>query len=370
LERSLGNDAREPAKSVEGNRRPIAVWAQPEDRLSQYVIERTERCLNAYKANPLLVTEHANIERATAQGGYGRRQIYELVQNGADALIGSSNGRISIVLTGNALYCANEGKPIDEDGIDAILNSHISLKRGSEIGRFGLGFKSVLGVCSAPQFFSRSASFGFDADLAAKQILSIVPDAKRLPTLRISWPLDAQAAAATDPVLAELMVWATTVVKLPLDSSGTIWLHEDLRQFPAEFLLFSSHVGTLTFEDRTDGYARSISLRNFKDGRIELKEGETVSIWKVFHKQYFPSKAARADAGELADRESLPLAWAVPMQGRNARGRFWAFFPTEYFTTLSGIVNAPWKTNEDRQNLLTGVFNEELIDEVARIIAI
>ena len=285
-------------------------------------------------------------------------------------LIGSSNGRIAIVLTKTALYCANEGTPIDGDGIDAILNSHISLKRGSEIGRFGLGFKSVLGVCSAPQFFSRSASFGFDADLAAKQILSIVPDAQRLPTLRISWPLDAQAAAASDSVLAELMAWATTVVKLPLNSSSTGWLHEDLRQFPAEFLLFSSHVGTLTFEDRTDGYARSITLRNLEDGRIELKEGESTSIWKVFHKQHIPSKAARADAGELADRELLPLAWAVPMQGRNARGRFWAFFPTEYFTTLSGIVNAPWKTNEDRQNLLTGVFNEELIDEIAKIIAI
>ena len=36
---------------------------------------------------------------------------------------------------------------------------------------------------------------------------------------------------------------------------------------------------------------------------------------------------------------------------------------------LAGIVNAPWKTNEDRQNLLPGVYNDELVDAAAVMVA-
>ena len=128
------------------------------------VAERSRKALSAYRENPLLIAEHANIELATAQGGYGRRQIYELVQNGADALAGEYGGRIHVVLTETNLYCANEGEPVDSNGIDSLLASYISDKRGLEIGRFGLGFKSVLGVTDSPDFFCRSGSFSFDAE--------------------------------------------------------------------------------------------------------------------------------------------------------------------------------------------------------------
>src|SRR5881394_2521807 len=88
-------------------------FAGEESPVVQHLKLQSDRCLDAYRVNPLLVKEHANIERATAQGGYGRRQIYELVQNGADALLTEPGGRIEVVLTQSALYCANEGQPID-----------------------------------------------------------------------------------------------------------------------------------------------------------------------------------------------------------------------------------------------------------------
>ena len=109
------------------------------------------------------------MERFTAEGGYARRQVYELVQNAADALIGHDGGRIHVLLTEDALYCANEGSPIDAEGVDAILGAYLSVKRGTEIGRFGLGFKSVLGVTSAPEFYSRSGSFVFDGAHSARE---------------------------------------------------------------------------------------------------------------------------------------------------------------------------------------------------------
>lgn len=343
------------------------LWAGPDSEIGSYVAGESRKMLNAYGQQPRLVEEHANIERATAQGGYGRRQIYELVQNGADALLGVEGHQIQVVLTADSLYCANEGEPITADGVGAILLSHISKKRGMEIGRFGLGFKSVLEVSRRPEFYSWSGSFGFDADETARVIREIAPDAERWPVLRFAFPLDARAAANDDPVLRELMSWAVTVVKLPRTEESQ-WLPEDLERFPAEFLLFSSHVGQLVLDDRTRGIKREIQLEN-EDGLQVLTEGSVRNTWQVFKTSHSPSSAAKGDAGELANRDVLPLAWAVPMEGRHRRGRFWAFFPTENETTLAGILNAPWKTNEDRQNLLTGTFNEELLAAFAELVA-
>ena len=93
---------------------------------------------------------------------YGRRQLFELIQNGADELIGRQ-GRIEVVLTDHAFYCANEGNPLSARGAGALLGAFNSGKSGVEIGRYGLGFKSIVGVSQRPAIYSRSGSFDFDA---------------------------------------------------------------------------------------------------------------------------------------------------------------------------------------------------------------
>ena len=144
--------------SVTGN----GVWQGTDSAVCKEVGAQARANLNAYRVNPPLLKEQANIELATAEGGYGKRQLYELIQNGADALLMGGGGRIQILLTDDAFYCANEGDPIDVFGVRALLLSNVSVKRGDEIGRFGLGFKSVLEVTDSPQFFSRSGSFVWD----------------------------------------------------------------------------------------------------------------------------------------------------------------------------------------------------------------
>ena len=131
----------------------IYKWLADSD-VTREVVERRAKRLEAYAADPTLVPEHFGIERGIAEGGYGRRQIYELVQNGADAALdgGLSDARVSVVYTGDSLYCANQGEPITPRGVEAILGAYNSDKRNNQIGRFGVGFKCVLAVSSAPQF--------------------------------------------------------------------------------------------------------------------------------------------------------------------------------------------------------------------------
>lgn len=343
-------------------------WLGADGPLAAVVRQQSDENLRVYQTSVTRVDEDAGQEMNLAHGGYGKRQLLELVQNGADAMLRMPGGRIHVYLTSDHLYCANEGEAIDEDGIRALLHAHISRKREDEIGRFGLGFKSVLGVTDRPEFYCRAVSFGFDGAWAKEQITTVAPDRERYPSLRLAKLLDAGAARAADPLLADLMSFATTVVRLPRTLGTSEWLSDDIANFDTAFMLFSPHVGELLLEDRTTGVRREIHL-TAAGGEVTITEGADARRWRVFKSSIAPSDAAKAEAWELSARDSLPVVWAVPVEGRLTLGRFWAFFPLRDETTLTGIANAPWQINDDRTGLLEGSqLNRELLAELAELV--
>ncbi|MER5962422.1 DEAD/DEAH box helicase [Streptomyces sp. NPDC002057] len=360
------------------------------------VLEQSTRVLQTYEVDPGLVPEHANSERRITQGGYGDRQLFELVQNAADEIATHPGGTVHVVLTETHLYCANEGAPVSAEGAETILRMSVSRKRGGQIGRFGVGVKSVLVVTDTPQFFSTSGSFGFDREWAHERIRAVPGVGDRLgvdfeaPVLRMARPLDMAVERSQDPTLDELLEWAATVVRLPLLPGASERLAQDMHggrtaassraEFPIGFQLLSPHVAKVVLEDRRPRLAVRRVLASEQAGDLhtvhEERTGKPIVAdrWRVFTLTHEPGAAARADAGELHDRLKLDLAWAVPALEKDpesglylspkarGRGRFWSFFPTKYEMSLSGILNGAWKTNEDRQNLLdSSAFNEEMI---------
>jgi len=349
--------------------------AGPEQSVVGAVLEQSARVLETYRIDPGLIQEHANGERRIFQGGYGDRQIYELVQNGADEVRARPGGEIRVVLTTNHLYVANEGSAFTAQGVQTILRMGVSHKRGGQIGRFGVGVKSVLSITDSPEFYSSSGSFGFDREWSAERIRAVHPEADETPVLRMARPYDSAKTSAVDPVLAELLAWATTVVRLPLKPSAVDRIARDLQRFPGEFALFAPHVGTVIVEDRRPAapFRRELFARREGDRHTiqtsTPNQPDLTEVWRVFTRVHVPSGSARGEAGELHDRPEVDVSWAVPEQNLNKRGEFWAYFPTNYNTTLRGIVNAPWKTSEDRQNLFAGNrFNAELIKVAAELI--
>ena len=343
-------------------------WRGPQDPLGRFVLAEARKTLEAYRAQPHLVTEHANQEYDTAHGGYAHRQLYELIQNGADALTHPSTGQTILVrLTERFLYCADDGKPIDEEGVKGLMFAHMSSKRGTtEIGRFGMGFKSVLGVSDAPEFYSRSGSVRFNRARAAARIRPHV-SAERYPTLRLPEPMDAETEAADDGDLRELMSWATNIVRLPLAEGAFKDLATQLQEFPAEFLLFVPHVRYLTLECEGEP-PHEFTLHHHGD-ELSLDTGTGSLRWRCYKTTHALSEDARADRRTLDDTGDVQLAWAAPLDRLAAPGRFWAFFPTKTASPLAGILNAPWKTDQHRQRLLPGPYNDELMDVAVSIVA-
>ena len=354
-----------------GVRTPIrSHWASESGSLSTFLRNESEKTLDAYRSQPNLVLEHANLEADTSRGGYANRQVIELVQNSADALAISGSGRILLRLTATHLYCADEGVCIDQDGARALMFSHISSKRGPNIiGKFGLGFKSVLGVSDSPEFFSKTASFRFDRTESSERITSATgKHESTFPTLRLAKAIDPWPELKKDQILAEMMRWASNIVRLPLNVGAAEKIAAQLASFPAQFLLFAPHVTKLVMFDNVRDTSREFKLTRNRLHWSLYDDGK-VSRWILAKKLHRLSELAKQDNRPTDEAEEVPISWAAPLDNLNEPGNFWAFFPTLTPCLLSGILNAPWKTNEDRQNLLPGAYNDELIDASATLVA-
>ncbi|MDE0615349.1 MAG: DEAD/DEAH box helicase [bacterium] len=361
---------------------PTSEWAGMDGDLALYISEESSRTLKSYRAQPNRIAEDANVEHDTAYGGYQHRQLFELVQNSADALWQSapaeeasddrqlpSRGQIRVHLTKDFLYCADNGEPIDSNGVTALMFSHLSPKRSTnQIGTFGLGFKAVLGVSDSPEFFSRSGSFRFDRANSRERIRAVVPDAADCPALRLPEPIDPEECWNQDDTLCELMGWAGNIVRLPLRPGAHDDLLQQLIEFPTEFLLFVPHVEALAITDDSGEINRVLELESV-DNEYLLADSGVISQWKLFQVSHVLSNDARVDLGHGDSREEVPIWWAAPVDQLARPGHFWAFFPTSTPSLVPGILNAPWKTNQDRQNLLSGVYNEELIEAASHLIA-
>ncbi|MFI1237281.1 DEAD/DEAH box helicase [Nocardia salmonicida] len=342
-----------------------AQWSRQDPSLVNLVNKYHTTCIEVYRKDPDRIAEDAGKERGIAEGGYGRKQIQELVQNAADALP-DAGGRIEVVLTCDTLYVANEGHPFVDTGVRALLYTHLSNKTGSEIGRFGLGFKSISGISDGPQIFSQSVSFEFSRAESAKQLAVETGrhfDPAEVPSLRVAWVLEPTIEFASDSILKELSFWAATIVKVPLKDGAASQLSEEISEFDPSFNLFAPRVKQLRLRDELGAADRTISTRR-TGKRVVLATDEGEQTWLVVSKLHHPSPEALESAGYAARRDAVPVSWAVPATGATGVGRLFAYFPVDSKVTLSGRLNAPWKLSDDRINVIECRFNYEILTEV------
>lgn len=358
-----------------------AKWV-PDSALEGFVGKRFELRLGNYERIPDEVRDHHESEIEALAGGYSYRQIWELIQNAADAILEDASqssdtampasGQIVLSLADRKLYSANTGAPLGADGIIALLSARSSSKRGNQIGRFGIGFKSLLGLGGRIDLLSRSVSIRFDPEECGATIrrrLRLAPDCPT-PGLRLAWPLDASAEFALDPTLNELSDWATTVVRADIGNDRMVrHLANELASFPGEFLLFLPTDINLQLEGGPDSLARKLRRDRTEDQVLLIENGQE-SPWLVVESQIpITDPEAQADATTVHNRREVPIAWALPLNsGEERAGRFWAFFPTASATRIPGILNAPWKVNSDRSAIIPGPYNSFLMRAASEMV--
>lgn len=347
--------------------------------LSKHLAELQRDSLASYQANPRLIEEHANHEEQISVGGYAQRVIRELVQNAADAMAGGptgdrDHGQIEVVLNIDTrrLYVANGGLPVSRKGLDGLTHAHLSDKRGDEIGKFGLGFKSVLSVCEQPEVFSRTVSFQFGQTQSITTLRDLRPGLTKYPTLRIASEVDPVSSAHKDPILASLMKSAATVVRLS-NLSGHTSLVSEIQNFHGLFLLFVERVELVRFTIISNGVHKTTEHRSqhLHTNRYMVTHGSgDTSEWLVKSIMHRPSAEARKEAGTTVTRDRVKISTAIPVDRTKLRvGEFWSYFPLRDKTSASGIFNAPWSLVDDRSSMLDNTYNREIEDALIGLYA-
>jgi superfamily II DNA or RNA helicase len=399
-------------------------WGNAESEFAIRVVNEIAKVRRqSYRNDPRLIKDDWNKVQVIFQGDYRSRQIFELVQNGADAIsegksLGVSKGKIKIVLTREGLYCANSGAPFSFEGITSLAYANSSAKSGSGIGRYGVGFKSVLAITDEPRVYSRSASFHFSFDTARNFLVEepVFGDgagdafqgeralvAKHLGTndrpkfyiASVPIPIDPEPFIQSDEILAGLSEWAATIIHLPFTASKQFnnvdrfsILAKAINTFPADFLIFGEHVEKLEMEIHDDFiqprtiscvYGENTELdKSFRSSTVSVDEGGgRIKDWLVFEKSdigipnYMGNEGIQNQLNRRHDDEGnlLPVSitWAVPLSG-NKLGTFWFFFPTLDTTTVRGIMNAPWDTDITRTRVVDCDYNKYLLTQFGDLI--
>jgi len=281
--------------------------------------------------------------------------IFELLQNAEDALSRRPSWQgsraVSFHLLENELCCTHSGKPFDDRDVRSICGIADSNKDLTEIGRFGIGFKSVYAFTDRPEVHSGDEDFTLESFVR---------------------PTAASAVARGSE---------ETIILLPLKASDQTAREEIARGFrrlgPGT-LLFLRQIEEIAW--RVDGGPSGLYLRSQPEAMgdnvhrlavIGQEEGKTdiEQVWLVF------SHEVRTDGGVVAGH--IEIAFSIAQEKKSDRwavqgvsdSPLVAFFPTVLQTHLGFLVQGPYKTTPSRDNVpRSDPWNQQLVARTATLL--
>ena len=263
--------------------------------------------------------------------------IFELLQNAEDAIRRrgcdwDGPRAVSFRLSAGQLRVGHFGDPFNEPDVRSICSIDDSTKKDSltEIGRFGIGFKSVYSFTSRPEVHSGPESFAIN---------------------HYVWP------TGIEPLQDKLP--DETVFVLPFRAdvpTANSEINDGLRNIEMQTLLFLRHIDEIKWENDEGGSGHYVRETKFVgegvlrttvishvDGEDDIREQR----WLVFH--------SRIAEGDTFPAARVEIAFLTDPEG----GRFqrvddpilFAYFPTERETHCGFLVNGPYRTTLNRENV-------------------
>ncbi len=279
--------------------------------------------------------------------------IFELLQNAEDALrrrpTWEGSRTVSFHLSSDVLRMTHSGKPFDEDDVRGICGIGQSTHAVTDIGRFGIGFKSVYAVTDRPEIHSGAEDFAIE---------------------NFVWPT-AAPRMVRDP--------NETVMILPLrDASAREEISRGLQKLSPRVLLFLRYIEAISWTvdegpsglylrdtpEVVDGAARRVVLIGEQQGVPDMEE-----TWLVFSQEVRADRGTAAGHAEIAfsiGEEEAPIPWPVHAVDESP---LVVFFPTVVQTYLGFLVQGPYRTTPSRDNVpRNDAWNRHLVSETAALL--
>ena len=277
--------------------------------------------------------------------------IFELLQNAEDALRRRTSGgprSITFEISERALTVRHFGEPFDENDVRSICGIAESTKQITDIGRFGIGFKSVYAWTDRPEIHSGGSDF------AIKNYVHPV------------------AAAEIERAADE------TVIILPF-KEGVADAHEEINEALADAahdaLRFLREIDEIKWQVNGALTGRYLRERETLDDGVhrvvisgQQEESETGSEWLVF------SNPVERD-GERVGHVEIAFAHVPETADAPARitsvypSPLCAYFPTDLSTPLRFLIQGPYRTTPARDNVPLGdEWNQALLTQTAEML--
>jgi len=273
--------------------------------------------------------------------------IYEILQNAEDA----KATEISFTLYNYCLEIKHNGKEFDFYDVDGITGIGISTKKDdiNSIGKFGVGFKSVFAITQTP--IIHSGEFHFEIkDFVIPSLIDNNGIKETLIVLPFNHP------SRTKEEVFE-------IVSKKLESIG-------LKTLP--FLKNVKEIKWQTPNKSGHYYKESDNFQNLKNvHRVsiisKIEKEENFEEFLVIKK---PIKIESHNLTvEIAYRIRTDEAGKEIIE-KEKDSKLIVFFPTEKVTYLNFLIQAPYKTTPNRENIpLDDEQNQELIKETAQLVA-
>ncbi len=369
------DDARAPLQSVESLMRR---------RVKHYLAARSD---------PSLYQSLRNMSQFVSDD-YGNRFLIELIQNAHDAHDPTrGDGEIAIVLDATelpngCLYVANRGSGFVGENLKAITNIALSSKPvNAGIGNKGLGFRSVLQVCTWPEVYSVQGEAGggvFDGycfrfatiddlqGLLAEDAPDVAQEmAQNIPCWHI--PIPAMPGPSVERFAREGFA---TVVRLPLKSSDALQAVRSqidvLLGLKTPLHLFLDRVGRISIDAGTGQLVtleRAVQQTwSLQPSGFTVDSPVTVARLRLGIEEYavahwdIDERLFRAALKTSLEKDEVPESWrhwegaarvsvAVPLGEPLEKGRLYCFLPlgAEGKAPFAGYINANFYTKLDRR---------------------
>lgn len=274
--------------------------------------------------------------------------IYEILQNAEDA--GAKT--ISFSLHEDRLEINHNGKDFDYNDIKGITGIGYSTKKEdiNAIGKFGVGFKSVFAITETPRIYSGQNNFEIQ-DFLVQKFLKKIP---RNNNTKIILPFN-HRTRNTDLVYS--------IIEKKFENIGLI------------SILFLSNIQSIEWNTKSKGgqYFKKLKniskLKNVK--RVEIFSNtdgiENIEKYIVIHKNVkINKKALKVEIAYKIGKNKDGNETIVPLED----SKLVVFFPTEKITFLNFLIQGPFRTTPNRENIpLDDDQNGQLIDGITELAA-
>jgi hypothetical protein len=280
--------------------------------------------------------------------------IFELLQNAEDALArreGWQGSRIvQFDFDDEALRISHFGQPFTEADVRGVCGIAESTKQMTEIGRFGIGFKSVYTFTERPEIYSGNEAFAIESFVWPIAVL----------------PIDRPADA--------------TVIVLPLKggSADRNDIMQGLRSISARSLLFLRQIEQIDWSvagGPSGFYMRSkpeilgtgvrrVTVIGQQHGKPEVEEH-----WLIFDRQVTSDDGTVVGCVEIAFSLLPDEASGHERIQPVAETPLVVFFPTVIKTNLGFLVQGPYRTTPSRDNVpRQEPWNQRLVADTANLL--